>query len=43
MLSAVSSGVEEPPGVKAFSVPPPSMPPASSSSTTRNGVPSGIS
>ena len=41
--SAVSIGVEDPPGVHAFSDPPPSMPPAYSSSSTRNGVPSGSS
>ena len=43
MCSSVRNGVEDPPGVHAFSRFPPSTPPAWSSSSTRNGVPIGTS
>ena len=39
MISAGSTGIDEPPGITAFSLRPPRMPPAISSSFA-NGVPS---
>ena len=42
MISAGSTGMEEPPGMTALSFRPSRMPPASSSSFAK-GVPSGIS
>jgi hypothetical protein len=42
MMSAGSTGIDEPPGITIFSLRPPRTPPASSSSVA-NGVPIGIS